>query len=1215
MSGRMSSIQSKSAALHKALASEVSGVNGNNASEGRNHAIISQQYADSTSQETAIKSGGHTDPSFIHLRVHSAYSLLEGSLQVKALIAQASKLKAPAIALTDTNNLFGALQFTDAAKGAGIQPIIGCELDLYDPGYDVSLTHGGAATMGSRAPLVFIAATQKGYDNLVEIVSRSYLDNADGSSVGCTLAMLRNFSEGVICLTGGPFGPIGRMIAGNDLGNAERMLRDLQNIFGDRLYVELQRHGDYSKHVEYHSIDLAYQLNLPLVATNEVYFAGRDDAEAHDALIAIAEGTVIAVDERRQVNPDHYLKSEQEMTQLFADIPEALENTVEIAHRCSGIPLKRAPILPRFTTGVDPNASQDELLAAEAAELKRQAEEGLQWRIDDYGLADGFEIAAYEKRLAYELGIIENMGFPGYFLIVADFIKWAKEHDIPVGPGRGSGAGSLVAYALSITDVDPLQFSLLFERFLNPDRVSMPDFDIDFCQDRREEVIAYVQERYGRDQVAQIITFGTLQARAVLRDVGRVLQMPYGQVDRLCKMVPSNPANPVSLGQAIKDEPRFAEEAAREPNVEKLLEMAQKLEGLYRHASTHAAGIVIGDRPLSQLVPMYRDPRSEMPVTQYNMKWVEQAGLVKFDFLGLKTLTVLQRGVELIRRKGIDIDLAHIPLDDALTFEKLSRGETVGVFQVESAGMRKALLGMRPDRIEDIIALVALYRPGPMENIPTYNACKHKEQEVASIHPMIDHLVAETQGVIVYQEQVMQIAQELAGYSLGEADLLRRAMGKKIRSEMEVQRERFVSGALENQLTKPQANTIFDLLAKFADYGFNKSHAAAYAIVSYQTAYLKAHHPVEFIAASMTYDMGNTDKLNDYRQDAKRLKIEIVPPSVQTSHAKFEVSDGKIFYALAAIKGVGEGAAEHIIAVRGDKPFDGIEDFCERVDPRMVNKRVYENLINAGAFDCFNPNRAQMVASMERLIGLSARAHDNASSGQGDIFGAMFAGDTVERERIVFADCEPWETSELLQREYDAIGFYLSAHPLDQHQAALDQMNIKNFADYEQDVKAGRTDAKLAGSIISRQERRTKTGNKMGIVVLSDATSQYEVVMFSEVWNQYRDMMDPGRCVILGVSGEDRPEGINMRVQLVQDLDLKARDLCSGVTIFMRDARPVMALKSHLQTKGNHQISLVVIRDNGKREIDIMLGDQFEISPKIASAMRAIDGVMDVKIH
>ena len=731
------------------------------------------------------------------------------------------------------------------------------------------------------------------------------------------------------------------------------------------------------------------------------------------------------------------------MAALFADLPEAVDNTVEIARRCSYFPKVRNPILPRFAAR--DTVDSDAAVRAEAEELARQARVGLAERLMSRGLTPGFSKEDYSNRLEFELSVIEKMKYPGYFLIVSDFIKWAKAQGIPVGPGRGSGAGSLVAYATTITDVDPLRFSLLFERFLNPDRVSMPDFDIDFCQDRRDEVIRYVQEKYGRDQVAQIITFGTLQARAVLRDVGRVLQMPYSQVDRLCKMVPQNPANPVSLAKAIEGEPRFAEEAEKEPIVQTLLDVAQKLEGLYRHASTHAAGIVIGDRPLSELVPMYRDPRSDMPVTQFNMKYVEQAGLVKFDFLGLKTLTVLDRAVKLIRRRGIEIDLAHIPFDDEKTYAMLSRGEVVGVFQVESAGMRKALIGMKPDRIEDIIALVALYRPGPMENIPTYNARKHREEEIASIHPKIDHLVAETQGVIVYQEQVMQIAQELSGYSLGEADLLRRAMGKKIRAEMDQQRERFVTGAVERGVGKPQADFIFELLAKFADYGFNKSHAAAYAIVSYQTAYLKAHYPVEFLAASMTLDMSNTDKLADFRQDAIRLGIDVVPPSVMTSFRDFEVGENRIFYSLAAIKGVGDAAVEHIVARRRDKAVRQPRRFLR------AHRSAHRRQARAG-----KPDRrrcARLLRLRPRRDAGRHRAHDGP--------GAARAGECRLRPGRHFRACGRRPAAEAVDAagravaagrpaasRIQAVGFYLSAHPLDEYKSALDKMRVQTWAEF-----------------------------------------------------------------------------------------------------------------------------------------------------------------------
>ncbi|MBL8576168.1 MAG: DNA polymerase III subunit alpha [Mesorhizobium sp.] len=1147
---------------------------------------------------------------FVHLRVHSAYSLLEGALPLAKIVGLAAKDHAPAIGVTDTNNLFGALEFAQKAVKEGIQPIIGCQLDVAfaDESGEASRNHH--KRQGPELfPLVLIAATEAGYGNLVRLISRAYLENGPGDPAHVSLAWVAELAEGLICLTGGPRGPIGTAVKTDHLPLAEARLMTLKRIFGDRLYIELERVAGYDPGVEAKTIDLAYAHELPLVATNESFFPARDDYEAHDALIAIAEGSVIAVDDRRRLAPDNFLRTQAEMSALFADLPEAIDNTIEIARRCSYYPKNRNPILPRFT-GAEA-ADADAALAAEADELARQAREGLRMRIEAHGPTSGYTIEDYEKRLEFEIGIITRMKFPGYFLIVSDFIKWAKLQDIPVGPGRGSGAGSLVAYALTITDIDPLRFSLLFERFLNPDRVSMPDFDIDFCQDRREEVIRYVQRKYGREQVGQIITFGTLQARAVLRDVGRVLQMPYGQVDRLCKMVPQNPANPVSLAKAIEGEPRFAEEAEKEPAVQTLLDMAQKLEGLYRHASTHAAGIVIGDRPLSELVPMYRDPRSDMPVTQFNMKYVEQAGLVKFDFLGLKTLTTLDRAVKLIRRRGVDIDLARIPLDDAQTYAMLSRGEVVGIFQVESAGMRKALVGMKPDQIEDIIALVALYRPGPMENIPTYNNRKHGEEEIASIHPKIDHLVKETQGVIVYQEQVMQIAQELSGYSLGEADLLRRAMGKKIRAEMDAQRVRFVDGALKNGLEKAQANMIFDLLAKFADYGFNKSHAAAYAVVSYQTAYLKAHYPVEFLAASMTLDMGNTDKLADFRQDAMRLGIEVVPPSVMTSFRDFEVGENKIFYSMAALKGVGDAAVEHIVEKRKEKPFASLEDFCERVDPKIVGKRVLETLIMAGALDCFGHDRAAMLAGLDRMMGLSAQSSENAALGQGDIFGLAAAGPV---QKLHLPVTEPWLPAERLHREFQVVGFYLSAHPLDEYRAVLKKMRVQNWAEFAAAVKQGSTAGRLAGTVTSRQERKTRTGNKMGVVTFSDTSGQYEAVLFSEGLAQYRDMLEPGKSLVITVSAEDRAEGVNMRIQTVQSLEDAAGQAQKALRIYLRDPGPVSTLATQLSTRGEGQVSFVVLKADAGGEVEIELPDRYRISPQVASAMRAVPGVVEVEL-
>ncbi|WP_296100658.1 DNA polymerase III subunit alpha [uncultured Agrobacterium sp.] len=1147
-------------------------------------------------------------PGFVHLRVHSAYSLLEGALPLKKIMAKAVGDSQPAIAITDTNNLFVALEFSEKARDEGLQPIIGCQLSI--DMQDVVEERRGGNNLVKLPSLVLLAADADGYERLVDLISRAYLDGeGSGHAVNIAKSWLEEASNaGLIALSGASGGPIDMALKEGHAAQAKSRLLALKEIFGDRLYIELQRQGNYDRAHERRMIALAYEHDIPLVATNEAFFPSKADYEAHDALMAVAHNAIVSDDSRFRLTPDHYLKSRDEMVALFKDIPEAIENTVEIAQRCSYVLKKRGPILPRFTGASD---DPEEAERAESLELRRQAVEGLDMRLAALGMAPGYTEQEYRDRLDFELSVIERMKFPGYFLIVADFIKWAKQQDIPVGPGRGSGAGSLVAYALTITDVDPLRFSLLFERFLNPERVSMPDFDIDFCQDRREEVIRYVQRKYGREQVAQIITFGSLQARAALRDVGRVLEMPYGQVDRICKLVPNNPANPTPLSKAIEEEPRLQEEADKEPVVARLLDIAQKIEGLYRHASTHAAGIVIGDRPLSKLVPMYRDPRSDMPVTQFNMKWVESAGLVKFDFLGLKTLTVLKVAVDFVAKRGIHVDLAAIPLDDQKTYEMLSRGETIGVFQVESAGMRKALIGMRPDCIEDIIALVALYRPGPMENIPVYNARKHGEEEIESIHPTIDHLLKETQGVIVYQEQVMQIAQVLSGYSLGEADLLRRAMGKKIKEEMDKQRERFVEGAIRNNVSKAQADTIFDLLAKFANYGFNKSHAAAYAIVSYQTAYMKAHYPVEFLAASMTLDMANTEKVNDFRQDAARLGIEIVAPSVQTSFRRFETGENRIYYSLAALKGVGEGAVDHIVEVRGDTPFASLEDFCLRIDPKQINRRVLESLINAGAFDCFGKDRAELIGGLDRIIGYSQRAQESRVTGQHDMFGS---GAATGPEKLVLPAYQPWLASEKLLREYQVLGFYLTAHPLDTYRTVLDKLRVQNIADFSAAVKQGATVGRLAGTVTGKQERKTRTGNKMGIVTFSDASGQYEAVLFSEGLGQYRDLLEVGKSLVITVQAEERPEGIGLRIQTAQSLEEKSVQMQKALRVYVRNSGPLKTVARHLNARGDGSVYFIVIKDEGQREIEVELTDKYRISPEIAAALRSAPGVVDVEL-
>jgi DNA polymerase-3 subunit alpha len=742
----------------------------------------------------------------------------------------------------------------------------------------------------------------------------------------------------------------------------------------------------------------------------------------------------------------------------------------------------------------------------------------------------------------------------------------------------------------------------------------MPDFDIDFCQDRRDEVIQYVQQRYGRDQVAQIITFGTLQARGVLRDVGRVLQMPYGQVDKLCKLVPQNPAHPISLAKAIDDEPKLQAEAANDPTVKRAFAFAKKLEGLTRHASTHAAGIVIGDRPLTQLVPLYRDPKSDMPVTQFNMKWVEQAGLVKFDFLGLKTLTVLQKAVELVRRRGIDIDLSGIPLDDKNTYDLLARAEAVGVFQLESAGMRRALLDMRPDRFEDIIALVALYRPGPMANIPTYCARKHGMERPDYIHPKLEPILKETFGVIIYQEQVMQAAQILAGYTLGQADLLRRAMGKKIRKEMQAQRKDFVAGAVERGVERYQADAIFDLLERFAEYGFNKSHAAAYALVAYQTAYMKANYPVEFLAASMTLDMNNTDKLAEFRAEAERLGIDVAPPSINRSGVEFEVDGNTIIYALAALKGVGAQAVEQIIAARGGRKFADLADFASRINPRAINKRVLESLAAAGAFDEFEASRARVSAVVDTLLAWAQRAHDTAAVGQSELFGG-----SGTREPIALPTVEPWLPAERLRREYEAVGFFLSGHPLDDYAAVLKKLRVQSWVEFARAVKAGATAGKVAATVVARTERRTRTGGKMGIIGLSDPSGHFEAVIFSEGLAEHRDLLEPGTAVLLFLSAEVQGDDIRARIQSVEPLDAAAANLHKGLRVFLRDEQPIEAVAKRLepapvraQANGDGEVSVVLMLARGT-EVEVKLPGRFKVSPQIAGAIKAVPGVVQVE--
>jgi DNA polymerase-3 subunit alpha len=1143
---------------------------------------------------------------FVHLHVHSSYSLLEGAMTIGTLAKLAAADGQPAVALTDTNNLFGALEFSEKLAGAGLQPIAGVQLSV---DFADEAENGRRLVQQTVPHVVLLAMSEAGYGNLMKLVTEACLASGGAGQPVSTLDRLAAHHDGLIALTGGPGGPVDGALRGGQVAQAEARLASLAAIFGDRLYVELQRSGrDGEAAVEAHLLRLAYDSDLAIVATNEPFYAKPADYDAHDALLAVAEGRLVSDGERRRVTTEHYFASRAEMKRRFADLPEALAATVEIAMRCTWRVGLRRPILPRFgeEDGLD-----------EAVELERQAKAGLAARLAKHGPSPGFGVEDYKKRLDFELSVIARMKYPGYFLIVSDFIKWAKDHGIPVGPGRGSGAGSLVAYALTITDVDPLRFGLLFERFLNPDRVSMPDFDIDFCQNRREEVIDYVKRRYGEERVAQIITFGTLLARGVLRDVGRVLEMPYGQVDKLTKLVPQNPAKPISLADAIKGEPKLQSAAEEEPIVARLLEIGQKLEGLHRHASTHAAGVVIGDRPLEELVALSVDPRTGMRVTQFNMKWVEQAGLVKFDFLGLKTLTTLTTAVALIAQRGIAIDLASLPFDDPKSYEMLARGEVVGVFQVESAGMRRALVEMKADRIEDLIALVALYRPGPMDNIPSYCRRKLGLEEPTYLHPKMEPILSETHGIIVYQEQVMQVAQALSGYSLGEADLLRRAMGKKIKAEMDAQRDRFVKGAVEGGMTKDIASEIFDLLAKFADYGFNKSHAAAYAVVAFQTAYLKANYPVEFLAASMTLDIGNTDKLSEFRRDAERIGITVEPPAINRSGVEFDVADGAIRYALGAIKGVGRAAVESVVVARNTGgAFKDLADFARRIDAKLVNRRTIEALIAAGALDELEKDRARAMAAIDGILALSNRTREAAAGGQSELFG----GGTVQ-EAFRIPPTEPWTPAERLRREHDAVGFFLSGHPLDDYEHVLKRLRVQRFADFAQTVRANGTSvAKVAVSVIDKSERRTKSGSKMGIVQLSDPSGQFEAILFSEGLQRHRDLLEPGRALVLRLSAVLDGDEVRPRIEDVEVLDDLAARQKQDLLVYLRDDKALASIAERVRPRGDGvraegKVALVMILDDGAQEVEIELPGRYPVNQQIANAVRAAPGVVSVELR
>ena len=1141
------------------------------------------------------------EPKFIHLRVHTQYSLLEGAMKIGKLVKRVRELGMPAVAVTDTANLCCGCDFSHEAQDNGIQPILGTQLLLKqeaDKGKIVSAEEQNALVLDK---IVLLVQNEQGYKSILKIFQKYYMAEGKQTTPHLTLDELCEFNHGLILLSGGASGPLGHFIAQGHTDKAKELAVRLKDAFGDRFYMEVSRTGEPDElKTEPGFLDLAYELNIPLVATNEAFYDKPEMYEAHDALLCIGNKTYVDEVNRPRLSPEHYLKTPEQMIELFSDLPEAISNTVQIAKRCGFFVEFHQPEFPRYDCH---GKTEDEV-------LRELSEKGLKKRMENR--PDEFE--KYNTRLQYELSVISQMKFPGYFLIVADFIQWSKAHGIPVGPGRGSGAGSVVAWSLTITDIDPLRFNLLFERFLNPERVNMPDFDVDFCQEKREQSIKYVQDHYGFDHVAQIITFGQLQPKAVIRDVGRVLQIPYPVVDRLSKMVPmglNEKGKPFTLTEAMQVEPAIEIEANNDPKIRHLLDIALQLEGLYRNTSTHAAGVVIGRFPLDEILPIYKDPSSDMPVTQYNMKYVESTGLIKFDFLGLKTLTVLAKTMELLKQRNIEFDLSNIPLDDKETYELLGSGNTAGVFQFESSGMRKILKDMQPDKIEDLVAIVALYRPGPMGNIPSYIARKHGKEQPDYLHPLLEGILKETYGIMIYQEQVMQIAQVLAGFSLGGADLLRRAMGKKKFEVMQQQKIVFIEGAKNKGVPEEKAKEIFELMEKFASYGFNKSHAAAYAFVSYQTAYLKAHYPVEFMAATMTLDKIDTDKLGFFKREINKMGIKILPPDINASLVNFGVEKGCIRYALSALKNVGEGAVAEAVAEREKNgPYRSIQDFVSRSGVAVLNKRCMESLIKAGAFDGLNSNRAELFANIEKMTAYANDLQAQKESGQISLFGGDSSFSSLKLSHV-----PDWPAMERLEKEAEGVGFYLSAHPLDAYVDNFDRLRITPFSEVEERVnREGTVRIRVAGIVNDMRERVSqKSGNKFAFLTVSDMSGAYDMLCFSDVLAKSKELLKSDQPLIFSITADKKEDDIRMSVNAVESLTDALSKVSDTLMIYfsMPDCIEPIRRVLALDNPGKGRVYLVP-RVN-QWDVEILLDKRYELSPTTIASLRAIAGIEEIK--
>ena len=1121
---------------------------------------------------------------FNHLKIHSQYSICEGAIKIDELKDFTKENKIKAIALCDSENLCGALEFAEKLSKVGTQPIIGSQIN-----FKIDDTIG---------LLPLFALNENGYKRIIELSSLSYLKNDNLSDPHLIFDELLNKTEGLALFSGTTNGLFGKLFNKGKFNEIQKIYAKLKSKYEDRFYIEIQRHGDQNE-IEFEKFNLSNSLNLeiPLIATNEVYYLDKNMHEAHDALICIKNKTYINEKNRIKYTNQHYLKNNSEMSELFADLPEALENNYNFPYRCSFRPLSSKPILPNISSNEGENA--DEI-------LKRNSLEGLKEKFEKIfkvqnKQTDSNEIyLQYKDRLDHELDIIIEMKYASYFLIVSDYIKWAKENDIPVGPGRGSGAGSLVAWCLSITDVDPIKFNLIFERFLNPDRISMPDFDIDFCEEKRDLVFEYLTKKY-KDSVAHIITFGKLKARMVIRDVGRVLGLSYGFVDSISKMIPFDPSRPQNLTECIAGEPRLQKLINEDARVKKLTDLSLKLEGLNRNVATHAAGVVIADKKLTEIVPLYKDISANLllPSTQFDMYSAENAGLIKFDFLGLKTLTVINNTQKLIRKKNKDFNIENINFDDQKVFELLSSGKTVGLFQVESAGMREALIQMKPNHIEDIIALVALYRPGPMSNIPTYNDCKHGKQEPDYLHPLLEEILKPTYGVIIYQEQVMQIAQKLSGFTAGQADILRRAMGKKKRAELERQKQSFIAGAVNNGISKDVAAGIFLKIEPFAEYGFNKSHAAAYAIISYQTAFLKTYYPKEFIAASMTMDISNQNKLSEFYEELKRLDVNIIRPDINECFADFKTDDEKFYYALGGIKAVGFEAVSNIVEERvKNGKFNSITDFLNRISPKDINKLQLEGLVKAGAFDKLNINRQSLFNSIPNLITKSKNIFENKSANQIDLF-----GENENQENEILSNTEDWKFEERLSKEFEAVGFFISDHPLNQYKEVFNDYDIIDYQSFNTDENL--KDSNIAATLLKIQERKTAKGNAYAVLKLTDLNSVFELFIFSDTLQLNREILKEGSSLILTLiksisDGENRFRRIN--VQKIASLKDLLNKPIEEVTFNLKSLQELSEISKFLPKLGDTLIKIKL--SDEKNNFDFQLKKKRNIDRKTINLIR-----------